>query len=475
MTAVYSSDPFESTDWLRDYSDGSNPSFRGPVDANSSVIAVGWIEQSRRSKMQMVWKAVVVSLVKGRRPGEQTTFWIQRQSGNRLETLQKIPIKWIRGVSCAGYMGAKEFSLTCYNLEDGDFTFRCRDAEATQKWVTTLQTVQQFVKGGSSSAAFTVKPRAPEPEKDLINFDDVSPAQQPQASQRLSAADFAFVQQQHALHQQQHPPQHQWVNNGMHSQQHQHFHPQQAPWQGQPPSQFSHHPMRRATAPPQYHHGPHVPHRAPLHNQQPQWNNHHQQPINMRASYPSSAPQWQGMAPQQPPRTPTPPPTHHHSQAPRSHPGFATTASPPTATHGPSPPNSAGTPSTGTPSKYATTTPPSSGETTTTGTLKRQILTQWALSPPQMQQLRPLDRLLTSAHTCFAWVPAHDYFAKRPTVSHAALCTHHVVDADLVAKALKKWRVFLHPDKLPRDLNTEQQFLCKLLWDVLNDAAETKK
>lgn len=46
------------------------------------------------------------------------------------------------------------------------------------------------------------------------------------------------------------------------------------------------------------------------------------------------------------------------------------------------------------------------------------------------------------------------------------------VDENKLAKAVKKLRFFLHPDKLPRDLNEEQLFVCKMLWDVTSDAWE---
>jgi hypothetical protein len=49
------------------------------------------------------------------------------------------------------------------------------------------------------------------------------------------------------------------------------------------------------------------------------------------------------------------------------------------------------------------------------------------------------------------------------------------LDKEKLNKAVRKVRFFLHPDKLPRDLNEEQQFMCKLLWDVTNDAWEDYK
>jgi len=36
-------------------------------------------------------------------------------------------------------------------------------------------------------------------------------------------------------------------------------------------------------------------------------------------------------------------------------------------------------------------------------------------------------------------------------------------------------KVFLHPDKLPRDFSEDQYFICKMLWDIISDAWEELK
>ena len=45
-------------------------------------------------------------------------------------------------------------------------------------------------------------------------------------------------------------------------------------------------------------------------------------------------------------------------------------------------------------------------------------------------------------------------------------------DDEKLKKAVRKIRFFLHPDKLPRDLNAEQSFACRMLWDVTSDSWE---
>lgn len=57
----------------------SKPCFQRPINPKSNLIANGWIEQQRRSKMRVIWKDILASLVEGRKPKEETTLWIQRQ------------------------------------------------------------------------------------------------------------------------------------------------------------------------------------------------------------------------------------------------------------------------------------------------------------------------------------------------------------------------------------------------------------
>ena len=39
-------------------------------------------------------------------------------------------------------------------------------------------------------------------------------------------------------------------------------------------------------------------------------------------------------------------------------------------------------------------------------------------------------------------------------------------------KAHRRLKVFLHPDRLPKDFDSKQKFVCKMLWDVTNDSLE---
>lgn len=115
--------------------------------------------------------------------------------------------------------------------------------------------------------------------------------------------------------------------------------------------------------------------------------------------------------------------------------------------------------------------------------LKRQILIQWGLQPPDYQMLKRIDQLVATIQNVyppFAGVPSHSYFDGWKAV-HAAEFIRYgehgiaELDFDKLKKAVRRVRVFLHPDKLPKDFSEAQIFVCKLLWDVTNDALEDFK
>lgn len=127
----------------------SRAEFQRPANPKSALIANGWIEQQRRSKMRTVWKEVLASLVEGRKKGEETTLWIQRQVTNiqtnqtELEALHQIPVKWLEEVIYFDYSTDNRFSIKVYNLQE-EFVFRCpKSNEAAQNWVSTLLSAKE--------------------------------------------------------------------------------------------------------------------------------------------------------------------------------------------------------------------------------------------------------------------------------------------------------------------------------------------
>jgi hypothetical protein len=130
------------------------PAFQRPINKSSNLIANGWLEQQRRSTLRMVWKQVLASLVEARRPGEDTTLWIQRETikkdtnngtnGNSnnngndeakikltttLDALHQIPMKWLLNVRYLDDYGDFRFCIKVYNVPD-EFVFRTPDEDS---------------------------------------------------------------------------------------------------------------------------------------------------------------------------------------------------------------------------------------------------------------------------------------------------------------------------------------------------------
>ena len=109
-------------------------------------------------------------------------------------------------------------------------------------------------------------------------------------------------------------------------------------------------------------------------------------------------------------------------------------------------------------------------------TIKHGVLVEWALQPPAMNMLRPIETLITTIHTVFPpkyGVPGHDHFSKWVKSPDVMAGAHP--DEEKLKKAVRKLRFLLHPDKLPRDFSEQQQFMCKMLWDITSDAYEEYK
>jgi hypothetical protein len=202
------------------------------------------------------------------------------------------------------------------------------------------------------------------------------------------------------------------------------------------------------------------------HPQQQQPHQYHQQ--QRQQGYPQQ--QWQQSQQQQQQR---PAPQQHHQQQPRHH-----TAPPPQQRQqAPPPPQQQQRQHSGADNKYAQMANQSgdNGQAATTK-IKHSILIQWALQPPQLQMLRPIAALVTTIHTVFPpalGVSGHDYFIKwKPITREDVAGVNNLPEESKLKKSVRKIRFFLHPDKLPHDLNEEQKFTVKMLWDITNDSWE---
>lgn len=182
------------------------PSFQRPVNPNSNLVANGWIEQQRRSKMRVVWKEVLASLVLGRKATEETTLWIQRQvtssSGRKeLEALHQIPIKWLEEVTYLDIYGDHRFSLKVYNVAE-DYQFRCNDEESAQNWIVTLRSAKDTPDDINSLKSSESKHR----QIDNVTSDNVSSTKSPTSRETHDQVVGTRAPVQHSYPSQQNRP-----------------------------------------------------------------------------------------------------------------------------------------------------------------------------------------------------------------------------------------------------------------------------
>jgi hypothetical protein len=177
----------------------NKPCFQRPINPKSNLIANGWIEQQRRSKMRVIWKDILASLVEGRKAKEETTLWIQRQGTDinslfnyyisffihfhslrlllfrilscfskvtnpatgkqELEALHQIPMKWIEDVTYVNMYGDHRFSIKIFNVQE-EFQFRTRDADSANNWVVTLLSAVEASNKGIMMSNATAPPLA---------------------------------------------------------------------------------------------------------------------------------------------------------------------------------------------------------------------------------------------------------------------------------------------------------------------------
>jgi hypothetical protein len=118
-------------------------------------------------------------------------------------------------------------------------------------------------------------------------------------------------------------------------------------------------------------------------------------------------------------------------------------------------------------SSSATVIPPPQPPPNST-TLVTAVHSNWAKQPPNFATTKPLEELLSTIDSTFKLVPNHEYFSNKfQPFSSTALSSGSV---DVLKRAVRKMRFFLHPDRLPKDFNEQQSILCRTLWDVISES-----
>lgn len=524
----------------------SRPAFQRPNNPSSTLIANGWIEQQRRSKMRVVWKDILASLVEGRKAGEETTLWIQREITNsltgkkELEALHQIPIKWLEDVQLLDFYSDYRFSLKVYNVAE-EFLFKCRDEESAQNWVLTLQSIREIVRkkkntdnAAAAGSADQQQAEAPPPSSHRMaikelkaiaqgagvntqgmdrtelervvaeiaqNGGNASNGTSSEFDQRSTAAETARRREEEERQAEIRRQQEAQVSAEAEERRKQQFEDEQrqrvaarvaeqqrraaeeeekrrqaaiaeearrraavaeeearrrlAEQQAAEARRRQEEAARQQQAQWQQQQAQWQQYQQQQQAQQQHWQQHQQQAQQQQWQQHAHAQQqqWQQhqQYQQQQPRQQTPPP-------PQSQPRPSTQQQ-----------------ATQADLKYAKMATASSGEEKITE-IKRNVLVHWALQPPQLQTLRQIIDLLCSIHAVFPpafGVAAHDYFKKWKPIAQTDLVPIGAApDKEKLKKAVRKLRFFLHPDKLPKDLNEEQTFLAKMLWDISSDAWE---
>ena len=99
----------------------------------------------------------------------------------------------------------------------------------------------------------------------------------------------------------------------------------------------------------------------------------------------------------------------------------------------------------------------------------------WSHIGPSFKKMQPLELLLVQVPTLFPptnpFVEEHEYFSKWKTLSEDAFEGESGDGLkELLKRAARKAKFFLHPDKLPNDLSEDQKTLFKTIWDVVQES-----
>merc|ERR1719491_570021 len=102
----------------------------------------------------------------------------------------------------------------------------------------------------------------------------------------------------------------------------------------------------------------------------------------------------------------------------------------------------------------------------------QEVIQAWSHQPPDYDTMQPLATLLVSVpnklfHPTNIFVESHEYFEKWTVISAEAFSENGDELSTLLKRAMKKVKLFLHPDKLPRDLTDDQTLLLTTMWEVL--------
>ena len=114
-------------------------------------------------------------------------------------------------------------------------------------------------------------------------------------------------------------------------------------------------------------------------------------------------------------------------------------------------------------------------DTNKKATTLEEVIKHWShKAANDYKYFNPLDELLITVPNLFpptnTMVDEHDYYAKWKTLDTDAFSdVSNDEKKELLKRAVRKAKFFLHPDKLPKDLTEKQTTLFKSIWDTLQE------
>jgi hypothetical protein len=105
----------------------------------------------------------------------------------------------------------------------------------------------------------------------------------------------------------------------------------------------------------------------------------------------------------------------------------------------------------------------------------KEYIQQWSHEAPTYKKLKPLEVLLVDVPNLFppanTFVESHEYYFKWKEFSEDAFSGESGDELkELLRRASRKSKLFLHPDKLPNDLTESQSLLFKSIWNVIQES-----
>lgn len=105
----------------------------------------------------------------------------------------------------------------------------------------------------------------------------------------------------------------------------------------------------------------------------------------------------------------------------------------------------------------------------------QETIQQWSRVAPSYKKLKPLEVLLVDVPKLFPptnrFCESHEHFLKWKAFSEDAFIGESGDELkELLRRASRKSKLFMHPDKLPKELTPSQDTLLKSMWEIIQES-----